>query len=317
MPAAIARPRALVAAYAALLPAWVAFPAAAADVGAEPMSFERAASSVRAERDIEQAVAALDRHARQGHGRARVLLGTMLLEGTLVPRNAPLGLAFVRLGAETSDEVFNQSVQQKIANLLLHHQSAMSGAELIASDRLVGDIVDDTNRYLLEEYGDTLALALPARPVAIVPTIQFGAGTVQLTLPTAGDTNPSVRRGCATATGSTCPPSTRSEGRATCTGEIGPADLGASGRGTKHFVMPNYPDSARSAGIEGTLSVLAHVDTSGLVCSAAIVGPRETRKALADATLDAVVRWQLDPARHMGQPVESVRLLRFEFVLVP
>lgn len=313
--AATARARALIATSVAVLLAGTAGPVDAAVDDAKPMTLDHAVRAVRAGRDIERAVAALDAYARQGNGRACVLLGTMLLEGTLVPKNAPLGLAFVRLGSETTDLVFNQSVQQKVLNLVLLHESTMSGAELIASDRLVGSIIEDTNRYLLEQYGEALAAALHARPAAISPAILFGAERIQLPLPAAGGAHPFARRGCAASAGPQCPPLPPNDGRTSCTGDIGLVDMSPSRRGSRHVVVPTYPTAARRAGTEGTVTIAAHLDSSGLLCSATVIDPRESTRTLAAAALDAAVRSQFDPATRDGEPVESLRLLVFNFVL--
>jgi protein TonB len=80
--------------------------------------------------------------------------------------------------------------------------------------------------------------------------------------------------------------------------------------------MPTYPVTARRDGIEGTITVAAHVDSSGLLCSASVVGTRHSSmRSLAGAALDAMARWRLEPARRAGKPVESVRLLAVHFKL--
>jgi TonB family C-terminal domain len=91
--------------------------------------------------------------------------------------------------------------------------------------------------------------------------------------------------------------------------------MSPSRRAGRHAVMPTYPIAARRAGTEGTVTIVAHLDSSGLLCSATVIDPRKPSRTLATAALDAAVRSQFDPAVRNGQPVESLRLLVFNFVL--
>jgi len=65
-------------------------------------------------------------------------------------------------------------------------------------------------------------------------------------------------------------------------------------------VPPSYPDSARSAGISGTVTVQAYVRTDGTVGATRIVNSVPGLDAAAAA---AVVQWRFKPATAKGQPV--------------
>lgn len=66
-------------------------------------------------------------------------------------------------------------------------------------------------------------------------------------------------------------------------------------------VPPSYPDSARSAGISGTVTVQAYVRTDGSV------GPTRILVSVPglDAAAAAAVRqWRFKPAMAKGEPVD-------------
>ena len=65
-------------------------------------------------------------------------------------------------------------------------------------------------------------------------------------------------------------------------------------------VAPNYPDSARQAGVEGTVVVQALVCTSGMIFDTRVV---TSIPMLDGATVDAVRQWLFKPAQTFHQPV--------------
>jgi protein TonB len=65
-------------------------------------------------------------------------------------------------------------------------------------------------------------------------------------------------------------------------------------------VAPRYPESARQAGVDGTVLVQALVGRDGLIADAVVMrGPRP----LYDAALDAVWQWVFKPALSNHKPV--------------
>lgn len=65
-------------------------------------------------------------------------------------------------------------------------------------------------------------------------------------------------------------------------------------------VAPVYPEAARRAGIQGTVTVQALVGTDGVVRDARVV---DGIPALDAAALQAVRQWRFEPARAGGKPV--------------
>ncbi|HXW10138.1 MAG TPA: energy transducer TonB, partial [Steroidobacteraceae bacterium] len=167
--------------------------------------------------------------------------------------------------------------------------------------------------HLLEYLGDGLDAVTRAKPVAISPTIRFDEEPVRIRLPEKVGTY--ARLGCAADPDPACP-SAPARNQSHCTGEIVHADLTWAPGPPPYTVQPRYPYEARQLGISGTVAVAAHVDSSGLLCSGVVVRiPAGNAGPLADAALDAIQYWQLDPAMRDGRPVESLRLLAVNFVL--
>lgn len=73
---------------------------------------------------------------------------------------------------------------------------------------------------------------------------------------------------------------------------------------------PPYPESAKAAGVEGTVVVKYVVDESGAVTSVeALKGPPE----LASVCVATVRSWRFKPAVSDGHPVSVIRQARFPF----
>jgi periplasmic protein TonB len=68
-----------------------------------------------------------------------------------------------------------------------------------------------------------------------------------------------------------------------------------------HKVMPKYPESARKAGIKGTVRLQIIVDRDGSVIE---VKPLEGDPELAQAAGDAVRQWRYKPVKLNGVPVQ-------------
>jgi len=79
-------------------------------------------------------------------------------------------------------------------------------------------------------------------------------------------------------------------------------------------VQPVYPDSARKAGIGGTVRVRALVDVDGTVREAHVT---DGVFGLDDAAVAAVRQWRFRPALHAGVPVASWAVVPVRFSLQP
>jgi TonB family protein len=80
----------------------------------------------------------------------------------------------------------------------------------------------------------------------------------------------------------------------------------------EELVRPEYPEDARDRGIEGRVSVLAHVDTLGRVVEAEVMGP-SGRHDMDQASWDAVMHCKFRPYRVEGEAREVYAVFRFAF----
>lgn len=77
-------------------------------------------------------------------------------------------------------------------------------------------------------------------------------------------------------------------------------------------VPPSYPDSAREAGIQGTVNVYALICQNGQVIDARV--PRSVA-GLDQAAIAAVMQWYFTPAMAAGQPVACWLTIPVRFTL--
>ena len=78
-------------------------------------------------------------------------------------------------------------------------------------------------------------------------------------------------------------------------------------------VQPEYPESARRAGAEGTVVARIRVDADGNVRGVTI--RRSPHEALSDAAEAALRRWKFQPPERDGRPVGFTAQYEFEFRL--
>ena len=84
------------------------------------------------------------------------------------------------------------------------------------------------------------------------------------------------------------------------------------GRRIIHQVMPEYPELARQAGVQGTVVLDTVVSVEGAVIQVKFVsGP----KALSQAAMDAVRRWRFEPFFVNGQPATVETTVAVDFRL--
>jgi protein TonB len=79
-------------------------------------------------------------------------------------------------------------------------------------------------------------------------------------------------------------------------------------------VQPNYPDSARRRGIEGTTLLKIRVSDQGEVVEV-LVDQSAGHDDLDQAAIAAVKKWRFEPARKGNQPVASWAKLPVRFAL--
>lgn len=77
-------------------------------------------------------------------------------------------------------------------------------------------------------------------------------------------------------------------------------------------IIPEYPEAARSSGVEGSASVVLKVSRDGRVLEAH-VWAEPPGMGFEQAALDAVLRWEFEPAIYLGRPVEVDTAVRVQF----
>ena len=81
-----------------------------------------------------------------------------------------------------------------------------------------------------------------------------------------------------------------------------------------NMVKPEYPESARAAGTQGTVYVEVLVGKGGRVKKAVAI-KTEGGAELEKAAVAAALRWIFTPAKQKGQPVEAWVTIPFRFYL--
>jgi protein TonB len=81
-----------------------------------------------------------------------------------------------------------------------------------------------------------------------------------------------------------------------------------------HFEIPEYPELAREAGIEGVVQVRVVIDKEGTVVGAVVLFSDVT-PSMERAALDAAYRCRFRPARQGNVPVRVTIVIPFEFRL--
>jgi TonB family protein len=286
-----------------LLSIWMT-PAVAAAAGE---SYQKAQTLLAT--DPPAAAAMLDRLARIGEFRAQLALGILLIEGRGVPQDRSLGLAFLKLGATDAYVVTDPKLGPKTRETLQHYELQLTGSELLKAEQLAAEITAERDRSQSAALQAKLVPYTQEKVVRTKPGIAFANDTVRITVPSAATDNPPMVIGCAldrrSVVGScTGAPAPGAPGH--CSGEIGSHDTPATAMSARgNFPMPELPPKLRRSGLEGTARFLAHVDSSGYVCSAIMTAssgyPEFDRSALAEVRM-----WRFAPATKGGAPVEAL-----------
>ncbi len=78
-------------------------------------------------------------------------------------------------------------------------------------------------------------------------------------------------------------------------------------------VSPIYPNSMKSAGVTGTVTVMFTVDESGRVADASVVS--STHWEFEQPALRAIFHWRFEPGKRHGQPTSFRMTIPLNFVL--
>jgi TonB family protein len=78
-----------------------------------------------------------------------------------------------------------------------------------------------------------------------------------------------------------------------------------------HRISPNYPAGAKRAQVSGVVKIEAWVGKDGRIAGAEVLsGPKMLRKA----ALDAVLRWQYEPAIRNGKAIDRIARITITFL---
>jgi TonB family protein len=80
-----------------------------------------------------------------------------------------------------------------------------------------------------------------------------------------------------------------------------------------HTVAPEYPESAKSEGIQGTVFVKLLVDTTGHVAEAEVL--KSAHPDLDKAAVEAARQWEFEVAEFVDRPVQQYVVIPVKFAL--
>jgi TonB family protein len=256
----------------------------------EPVRFRDAVKLYDAKKYAE-AYAVYEVLATEWDARAQVLLGSALVHGSLIPRDIPRGIAWLRIAAGESN--VSPTTRAQAAEQLRLYEPALSGADLIRADAIAGELIADRKR----QHAQRINIAYDR-------------------LVRAGPTTNDVRDGCTLDTALTHCRIARADLEDRVAICQSPEDhwQGASAdRESWRRVEPTFPYRGLWSGWEGKVTIAAHVDGSGWVCRATVANGSGLRE-LDSAALDAIRHWRFAPRRVDGQPTPYMFNVDVSFV---
>lgn len=279
--------------------------------GADSPSVAEARQLLQSGVEAPRAVKLLEAAAAEGDTDAIYMLGGLYFEGTRVPHDRPLGMAYLRL-AVAIGEPANGKAQQ----LIPAAQASMSGQELIEADRQFARLDAELQARAAQRLAPAVRAFADATPVAYVPVIRFADEPVQLRrLPEEQDKDPFIV-GCGAEKQSGCPSASKAVVGQDCTGALFVVDtIATSASQAAEMAMPRYPVPGQRSGKKaGFVELLAHVGSSGWVCGVVIVAP-SGEPAFDAAALKAGARSKFAPATRKGVPSEALHSFGYSFEL--
>ena len=120
--------------------------------------------------------------------------------------------------------------------------------------------------------------------------------------------------------GGNCPGCTGTGMEGPGSGEDGPFQSWAAGLIPPRIIpssraLPQYPDLARRAGLQGTVILLVVVEADGSIGEIEVIRSPDQRWGFDLAAIDAVKEWRYEPALMNAQPVAAYIQVMVEFAL--
>ena len=263
------------------------------------------------------AVPVAEKLAAMGDARAQYMLGVLWMQGKLVPQDKVKGYAWLQVAAKGHDgQTFTRHTQDAAKAAVLSLQEFMTGSEAIKADQLTDQIIKEANAAWSASVRRVVSSRAGTEVTALDPIAY--AGPAKVNVADAEKDGPRVVYGCAgTQTKEAYCPSQASLPTPRCTGDVVSLD-GAWGKDNKSILKPrrnkDFPVMAHHNGIDGSTTMLLHLDRSGWVCLVEVI--RSTGFEDMDSTMMRYIGQQrYEPALHDGKPVEALAVVSGTFDL--
>jgi TonB family protein len=182
----------------------------------------------------------------------------------------------------------------------------------LSADNQVRIYTRDHDFYAIDHNGQIAYADVDAIDVSSAGTRQLDVSTA----PTPTETTASVPPPPPTeTTASAEPPSAEPPATAADHGVYAAVPLGGTQPEETYRALPNYPMTARRAGVEGSVVVRGIVRRDGTIDNVEVI--KDLPYGLGDAARDAVSRWRFRPATLHGDPIDVYYTVTVNFRLSP
>jgi len=251
---------------------------------------------------------------QSGDPRSQLLFGMMLIEGKQVPQDMALGLAYVKMAAASQNPTFGKLIGEHARAAVTQYELRLPGSEIIKAEQLAARMTQE------KDAKDVIALQPALTPYTTEKLVKahpivFSTEPVQLSVPPVAASKQLVRLGCAAENSGGCSTAPKPGTAGHCTGRLSRVDYDAAMNGANTLiVLPDFPLALRRQRhrLDATVGVLAHIDSSGWVCSAIVTQSGGDARLDASA-LEAVRQWKFLPAEKAGAPIESLKHFTVSF----
>lgn len=252
--------------------------------------------------DTREAIDELKGLAVRGDARAQYLLGLALIEGKLLSRDIPQGIAWLQVAANGYDGQFGRSAADDARRTLDEVLPQASGTDMIKADQISAAFT----RSRAEEAAATVANGEKVLQDSLPATARITSSKVTAPGPVPGCALVPALASCYVAE----LPGTAAE---RCRGTFPKRDVDPTlSAPLAKRVAAIYTKGLRHQAWEGRVVLMMHVDRSGYVCQV-LLAQGSGVGDLDDAILLAAQRARFTPATAQGEPVEALVPQPIEF----